>query len=64
MFIEQIKSNVLSVMTQSPHNPKNLSRRVFIMAGEIIDRETYGGLRLSKVVKNCLSLCRSSAIAL
>ena len=39
MFIEHIKSNVQSVMTHTPQEPKKLSRRVFIMAGKIIDRE-------------------------
>ena len=28
-----------------PQKPKKLSRGVFIMAGKIIDREKYGGLR-------------------
>ena len=44
MFIKHIKSNVQSVMTHTPETQKAESAG-FIMAGEIIDREKYGGLR-------------------
>ena len=45
MFIENIKSNVQSVMTHTPQKSKKAESAGFIMAGEIIDRQKYGGLR-------------------
>ena len=44
MFINHIESYVQSVMTHTPETQKAESAG-FVMAGKIIDRENYGGLR-------------------